>query len=155
MAGIEGIFLNIFIGIIYRPPNDISFLECFDKPLDDINLDNEIFLLSDFNINHLRNGKYILKENQAMQSRIPSTSLVDQNKVFRQGYSLEQNFKHATQSTRSFSTLIDCILPNSKEKISPRCVIDIGISDHQSICLTQEIHSIKSNTHKQIKLRSF
>ena len=59
MGDIEGIFLeillsrtkSIFVGIIYRPPNNINFLEYFDKHLDDINLDNEIFLLGDFNIN--------------------------------------------------------------------------------------------------------
>ena len=83
MGDIEGIFLDIllpktepiFLGIIYRPPNNINFLECFDKHLNDINLDNEIFLLGDFSINLLYNGKYILKENQAMQNRIPSIRL--------------------------------------------------------------------------------
>ena len=83
MGDIEGIFLDIllpktepiFLGIIYRPPNNIKFLECFDKHLNDINLDNEIFLLGDFSINLLYNGKYILKENQAMQNRIPSIRL--------------------------------------------------------------------------------
>ena len=83
MEDIEGIFLDIllpktepiFLGIIYRPPNNINFLECFDKHLNDINLDNEIFLLGDFSINLLYNGKYILKENQAMQNRIRSIRL--------------------------------------------------------------------------------
>ena len=85
MGDVEGTFLDIllpktkpiFVGIIHRPPNNINSLECFDKYLDDINLDNEIFLLGDFNIT-LHNGKYILKENQAMQVRILSTSLVSQ-----------------------------------------------------------------------------
>ena len=92
MGYIEGIFFDIlipkikpiFVGIIYRPPESINFLECFNKHLDDINLDNEILLLGDFNINLLRNGKYILKEKQAMQNcipnRIPNTSLVSQYK---------------------------------------------------------------------------
>ena len=79
MGDIEGIFYGIllpntkpsFVGIIYKPPNNINFLECFNKHLDDISLDNEIFLLGDFNINLLHNGKYILKENQAMQNQIP------------------------------------------------------------------------------------
>ena len=80
MGDIEGIFFDIllpktkpiFVGIIYRPPICINFLECFNKHLDDINLENEIFLLGDFNINLFHNGKYILKENQAMQNHIPS-----------------------------------------------------------------------------------
>ena len=70
MGDIEGIFLDIllpetkpiFVGIIYRPPNNINFLECFDKHLDDSNLDNKIFLLGDFNINLLHNGKYIYSQ---------------------------------------------------------------------------------------------
>ena len=74
MGDIEGIFFDIllpktkpiFVGIIYRPPNSINFLKCSYIHLDDINLDNEIFLLGDFNINLLHNGKYILKEIQAM-----------------------------------------------------------------------------------------
>ena len=41
-------------------------MECFDRHLNDINLDNKIFLLGDFNINFFHNDNYILKENQAM-----------------------------------------------------------------------------------------
>ena len=54
--------------------SNINFLECFEKYLDDINLDNEIFFLGDFNINLLNNDKYIFKEKKVMRSRIPSTS---------------------------------------------------------------------------------
>ena len=38
----------IFVGIIYRPPTCINFLECFNKHLDDINLENEIFQYKSF-----------------------------------------------------------------------------------------------------------
>ena len=48
--------------------------------------------------------------------------------------------------------MIDHILTNSREKISQIGVIDIGISDHQ-IYLTWKIHRMKSNTHKQTKIR--
>ena len=162
ITDIEGIFFDallpktkpIFVGVIYKPPNSINFLECFNKHLDDINLDNEIFLFGDFNINLLHNGKYILKENQAMQNRIPSTHLVSQYKLSCQRYSLEQIIKHATRTTCSSSTLIDHILTKSMEKIFQSGVINIGISDHQLICLTQKLHRMKSNTHKQIKIRS-
>ena len=51
MGDIEGIFLDvmlpktkaIFVGIIYRSPNSINFLECFNKHLHNIKFDNEIF----------------------------------------------------------------------------------------------------------------
>ena len=162
MGDIEGIFFDIllpktkpiFVGIIYGPPISIDFLECFNKHLDDINLDNEIFLLGDFNINLLDNGKYILEENQAMQNHIPSTSLVSQYKLFCQRYSLEHIIEHATRKTCSSSTLTDHILTNSREKISQSGVIDTAISDHQLICLTRKLHRMKSNTHKQMKIRS-
>ena len=112
--------------------------------MDDINLDNEIFLLGDFNINLLHNGKYTLKENQTMQNRIPSASLVSQYKLFCQRYSLEQIIKHATHITCSSSILIDHILTNFRVKISQSGAIDIGISDHQLIYLTQQSsHSVK------------
>ena len=94
----------------------INFLECFNEHLNYINLDNEIFLFGDFNVNIFRNGKYILKENQAMQNRIPSRSLVSQYKLFCQRYSLEQIIKQATRTSCSSSTLIDHILTNSREK---------------------------------------
>ena len=161
MGDIKEIFFDIllpktkaiFIGIIYRPPTCINFLECFNKHLDDINLDNEIFLLGDFNINLFHNGKYLLKENKAMQNGIPRTSLVSQYKLFYQRYSFEQIIKHATRTTCSSSTLIDLIFKNSREKISQSGVIDIDISDHQLIYLTRKLHRFKSNTHKQVKIR--
>ena len=82
-----------------------------------------------------------------MQNRIPSTSLVSQYKLFCQRYPLELIIKHATRTTRTSSTLIDHILTNSREKISPQGgVIDIGISDHQLIYLTQKLQSL-SQTH--------
>ena len=112
----KAIITPIFVGIIYRPPNSINFLECFNKNQDDINLNNEIFWLGDFNANLLHNGKYILKENQAMENRIPSTSLVSQYTLFCQRYSLEQIIKHVTRTKCSSSTLIDHILTNSREK---------------------------------------
>ena len=81
-----------------------------------------------------------------MQNRIPSTSLVSQYKLFCQRYPLELIIKHATRTTHTSSTLIDHILTNSREKISQGGVIDIGISDHQLIYLTQKLQSL-SQTH--------
>ena len=96
MGDIEGIFLNIlivktkpiFVGINYRPPYNINFLECFRKYLGDINFNNEIFLLGDINLLH--NAKYILEENQAMQIRIPSKNLVNQYSYFVKDFLLNR-----------------------------------------------------------------
>ena len=89
-----------------------------------------------------------------MQNHMPTASLVNQYKLFCQRYSLEPLIKHAIERTCRSSTLIDHIFTNSRKKISQSGVIDIGISDHQLICLTRKLHMIKSNTHKQIKIRS-
>ena len=60
MGDIKVIFLDIllpkakpiFVKIIYRPPNNIIFLECLNNHLnDDKHLDNKILLLGYFNIN--------------------------------------------------------------------------------------------------------
>ena len=86
MQDIECIFFDILlpktksilVGITYRLPTSINYLESSHKHLDDINLNHETFLHGHFSNNLLHNGKYILKENQAMQNRIPSTNLVSQ-----------------------------------------------------------------------------
>ena len=111
---IEGIFCykTSLFRKTHRPLNSINFFECFKEHLDNINLDNEIFLHVDFNINLIHNGKYILKENRAMQNCIRSTSLVSQYKLFCQRYSLEQIIKHATPTTCDSCTLIDRFLQN-------------------------------------------
>ena len=128
-------------------------MECFNKHPDDINLDNEISLFEDFNINLLHNGKYIFKENEAMQNRIPSTSLVSQYKLFCQKYSPGQIIKHTTRTTCSSSTVIDPILTNSRGKIS-QSGVDTGISGHQLIYFTWKLQRMKLNTDKQTKIRS-
>ena len=55
----------IAIGIFYRPPNENDFFNIFSNEFQQIDSKtNEIYLLGDFNINLLQNGKFILKENQ-------------------------------------------------------------------------------------------
>ena len=55
----------IAIGIFYLPPNENDFLKIFSNESQQIvSKTNEIYLLGDFNINLLQNGKFILKENQ-------------------------------------------------------------------------------------------
>ena len=52
---------SITVGIFYRFPNQANFMELIVKGFSHLNLkDNEIYLLSDFNINLLQNGNYIL-----------------------------------------------------------------------------------------------
>ena len=71
MGDIKVIFLDIllpkakpiFVTIIYRPPNNIIFLECLNNHLnDDKHLDNKILLLGYFNINFFTMGNILSKK---------------------------------------------------------------------------------------------
>ena len=49
------------MGIIYRPPNQIDFIDRFNNALGKIPFQsNEIYLLGDFNINLFFEGHYVL-----------------------------------------------------------------------------------------------
>ena len=87
-------------------------------------------------------------------SRIIGTSLISHYDLFCQRFSLEQIMKRATRTTCSSFTLMDYVLSNSRENISQDGVIEIDISDQQLIYLSQKLHRMKMNTHKQIKIRS-
>ena len=68
----------IAIGMFYRPPNANDFLNIFSNDFQQIDSKtNEIYLLGDFNINLLQNGKFILKENQLYKLKNSSSALVN------------------------------------------------------------------------------
>ena len=146
---------HIAIGIFYRPPNENDFLNIFSNEFQQIDSKtNGIYLLRDFNINLLQNGKFILKENQSYKLKSSSSALVNKYKEFCQTFSLTEIIKEPTRITCSTSTLLDHILTNSSEKVSQKGVIDVGISDHQLIYCTRKIKRIKHNMHNQIQVRS-
>ena len=127
----------IAIGIFYRPPNENFYIfsnefQQFDSKT------NEIYLLGDFNINLLQNGKFILKENQSYKLKSSSSALVNKYKEFFQTFSLTEIIKEPTRITCFTSTLLDHSLTNSSEKVSQKVVIDIEISDHQLIYCTEK-----------------
>ena len=58
----------IAIGIFYRPSKANNFLNAFANNFQQIdNKTSEIYLLEDFNINLILNGKFIIKENQSFE----------------------------------------------------------------------------------------
>ena len=75
----------------------------------------EIYILGDFNINLLQNGKFILKENQSNIFKIDTTPLINKYKEFCQTFSLTEIIKDPTRITCSTSSLLD-LLTNSLEK---------------------------------------
>ena len=149
----------IAVGIFYRPPNESDFLNLFSNDFQQIDSKtNEIYLLGDFNINLLQNGKSILKENQSYNLKNSSSALVNKYKEFCQTISLTEIIKEPTRiiwfTSCSNNTLLDHILTNSSEKVSQKGIIDVGISDHQLIYCTRKIKRIKHNMHNQIQVRS-
>ena len=145
----------IAIEIFYRPPNENDCFNIFSNDFLQIdNKTNEIYLLGDFNINLLQNGKFILEENQSYKLKNPSSALVNKYKEFCQIFSLTEIIKEPTQITCSASTMLDHILTHSSEYISQKGVIDAGISDHQLIYSTRKIKRIEHIMHNQIKVRS-
>ena len=68
---IENIVLDILlpkskpitVGIIYRPPNQVGFIDHFNNALGKLPFQwNEIYLLGDFNVNLFSEVHYVLKK---------------------------------------------------------------------------------------------
>ena len=68
---IENIFFEILlpnskpviVGTIYRPPSQNNFLELLNSNMNKINsVDNEIYILGDFNVNLFLNDSYVLEK---------------------------------------------------------------------------------------------
>ena len=99
---IEHVFFKILIpkvkpieiGIFYRLPNENYFLNIFSNEFQQIDSKtNEIYLLGNFNINLLQNGKVILKENQSYKFKSFSSFLVNKCKL---SFSLTEIIKEPT-----------------------------------------------------------
>ena len=67
LSNIENIFIDLLfpkikpitIAVIYKPPNQTRFLEQIIAEFETLDLNDERYILGDFNINLLFNGKYI------------------------------------------------------------------------------------------------
>ena len=82
---------SITIAIFYRSPNQANFMELIVKGFSHLNLkDNEIYLLSDFNINLLQNGSYILNGKGMAACQGPVLTLINKYQEFCQILSLKQ-----------------------------------------------------------------
>mgnify|MGYP001792126289 FL=1 len=162
---IEQIFFDILlpstkpftVGVVYRPPDQNNLLtkmkENFNKLLPE---EKEFYILGDFNINILLDGKYILENNKNNELDSLSVSNIGKQYIeFCLTNSMKQLIKSPTRITSNSSSLIDHILTNSSHKVTQSGVIDVTLSDHQLIYCTRKINRAKFNFHKQIKCRSF
>ena len=145
----------ISIGIFYRPPNVNTFMETFLNDLKLIDFTkSKVYFLGDFNMNLLQNNKFVLKENQPLDSKNLNSTLLPKYKELCQTFSLKEIIQEPTRVTSSTSSLLDHILTNSGWKVSQKGVIDVGLSDHQLIYCTRKIVRAKTNVHNQIRVRS-
>ena len=93
-----------------------------------LDLDNEIYILGDFNINLLFRDKYVLnKSNEIKKLDKNLLPEIKRCKEFCSMYGLSQLIYCPTRITSNTSTLIDHILTNSQENISQSDVIDSAI----------------------------
>ena len=159
---IENIFFEILlpnskpviVGTIYRPPSQNNFLELLNSNMNKINsVDNEIYIIVDFNINLFLNDSYVFEKKNILNSKsIPSD--VKSYHEFCTFFGLKQLIKVPTRTTTSSSTIIDHILASYPERVTQYEVIDISLSDQLIYC-TRKISRIKRGSHKQIQFRSF
>ena len=120
--------------------------------IDSVN--NEIYILGDFNINLYINNSYILaKKNILNNKSVPSD--VKSYHEFCTFFGLKQLIIVPTRVTIRSSTIIDHVLATFPERVTQSEVTDIGLSDHQLIHYTRKISRIKRGSHKLIKFRSF
>ena len=111
----------ILIGVLYRPPSQLNFLDNFSDKLDIISNNNnqEIYLLGDINIDK-------------------KSPLAKQYNEICCLHGLKQLINTPTRITVNTATILDHILTTSKEKVSDSGVVDISLSDHQMIFFHQK-----------------
>ena len=115
----------IIVGTLYRPPCQNTLLELLNSNMNKINsVDNEIYILGDFNINLFLNDSYVLEKNNIFNSKtIPND--VKSYHEFCTFFGLKQLIKVPTKTTTSRSTIIDHILASYPEG-SPNVVLQIS-----------------------------
>ena len=156
---IENVFFEILIpntkpivvGIIYRSPSQLEFLEIISTHFSKLDTNNnEIYIHGDFNINFYLNNTYMFQKNSLLQNQsIPSD--IKKYHEFCAMFGLKQLIEVPTRVTCSSSTIIDHILANFPNRVLRQGVIDVGLSDHQIIYCTRKISRIKRGTHKEIR----
>ena len=130
----------ITVGACYRPPNSsiIESLNDLEAVISKINMDDETYILGDFNINFGDNNS-------------PSTKRYNDIIMINNFYQL---IDMPTRITPTTSTILDHILCNTKENVTQSGILDLGISDHMVIFCTRKILKSKANINNVINIRS-
>ena len=103
-------------------------------------LSEEWHILEGVSINLYQNGSILGEENKnIIKGAIKVSSETKKYLEFCKNFGLNQFIISLIRATPKTSTLIDCILTNSNEKINQCVLINIGLSDNQVIFCTRKI----------------
>ena len=142
----------ITIRIIYRPTNQIKFLDIFEENLPKSNTSNrEIYFLGDFNINIFENRKYDFDKSSSNNKNLDSFTKFPVNTALFLVWSNWLNVQLVQNP--AVLPILDHVLASFPDSVSQDGVIYACISDHQLIYCTRKTASIKRYCHKQITFR--
>ena len=99
----------VIVGTIYRPPSQNNFLELLNSNMNKINsVDNEIYILGDFNINLFLNDVYDFEKKNILNSKSFPRD-IKSCREFCTFFGLKQSPKVPTSTKTSSSIIIDNI----------------------------------------------
>ena len=131
----------------------MRFLEQRVTDFESLELNNELYILGDFNIDLIFKGNCILNETQKSKNHFTDFSPeIKKYNEFCLKYGFKQLINCPTRITCNTSTLTDHILTNAQDKIPG--VINTAISGHNMIYCTRKIGKTKYNKHKELTFRS-
>ena len=152
---IENIFIDLLfpktkpitVGVIYKPQDQTRSLEQIITEFETLDLNDEHYVLGNFNISLLFKGKYFFdKPDKFMQFYKEFSPEIKNYTEFCSKYGFKELIKGSTRTTRITSTLIDHILQSG--------IIDTAVSDHSMVYCTGKISREKYNKQKEIIFRS-
>ena len=160
---LENIFIDLLfpktkpitIGILYKPPRQTRFLEQMVTDVESLELNNELYILGDFNIDLLFKGNCILNKTHKSKNHFTDFSpKIKKYNKFCSRYGFKQLINCPTRITCNTSTLTGHVLTNVHDNISHSGVINTAISDHNLIYCTRKILKTKYDKHKELTFRS-
>ena len=112
-------------GVIYKPASQSQFLEQMITEFEALDINNEIYVLGEFNINLLfREKKFLSVSQMKLKRLIKICYQIKRYKEFCSICGLNQLIDCPTRITSNTSSLIDHILTNIQENISQSDIID-------------------------------
>ena len=159
----ENILINIMflkykpitLGIIYRLPYQLSFIDDFNIALKELAPQgNETYFL--WYLNLFFKGHYVFKKTctKFMEAQSNHRLLKPYSEI-RSAFGLTQMINKATRSTLKTSSLLDNYLTNSKESVTQHGVIILGTWDHDFIFCTGEIKYFKLHKDNIVSGRAY